>query len=376
MGRWVKVYIIDQENNAVTPISKRTFSELGFKERDHLQEWIAKRPEILGEELLIIQKEFDGWTETRERLDLLALDKNGNLVVIENKLDDSGKDVVWQSLKYAAYCSTLKKSDVADIFEKYRRGVDSEQTAKDIITEFLDAASFEEASVNEGSGQRIILTGAKFRPEVTATCLWLINYQVDIQCIRIVPFGDDGKLFLNVEHIIPPPEADDFMVKVGSKEVSEKSSRGELRNSQKKRLAFYSQLLQKLTHKAQTCFANRSTTKDHWLSGGTGISSVNYNFHFLQDRVRFELYISKADAAENKAIFDFLFEHKAKIENDFNGELDWRRLPELKASRIFYEYLIDAYDEKNWDEAIDWLNKYMNIGITTFQPLLNQFNKT
>lgn len=33
-------------------------------------------------------------TDTRECLDLLALDKDGNLVIIENKLDDSGRDVV------------------------------------------------------------------------------------------------------------------------------------------------------------------------------------------------------------------------------------------------------------------------------------------
>jgi hypothetical protein len=30
---------------------------------------------MLGEELLIIQKEFDGFEDTNERLDLLALDK-------------------------------------------------------------------------------------------------------------------------------------------------------------------------------------------------------------------------------------------------------------------------------------------------------------
>ena len=55
---------------------------------------------------MILQEEFDGWDETRERLDVLALDKNGRLVIIENKLDDSGKDVVWQAQKYAAYCSS------------------------------------------------------------------------------------------------------------------------------------------------------------------------------------------------------------------------------------------------------------------------------
>ena len=72
-------------------------------------------PDALGEELLIIQKEFAGFDDTRERLDLLALDKRGQLVIIENKLDDSGRDVVWQAVKYAAYCSNLTKTQIIDI---------------------------------------------------------------------------------------------------------------------------------------------------------------------------------------------------------------------------------------------------------------------
>lgn len=95
------MYKINKSQNSITEIETKTFTELKFKERDHLQEWIAKEPECLGEELLIIQKEFDGFSETKERLDLLALDKEGNLVIIENKLDDTGRDVVWQALKYA-----------------------------------------------------------------------------------------------------------------------------------------------------------------------------------------------------------------------------------------------------------------------------------
>ena len=55
-----------------------------------MQEWISDNSYILGEKLLIIQKEFDGFSDTNERLDLLAMDENGKLVVIENKLDDSG----------------------------------------------------------------------------------------------------------------------------------------------------------------------------------------------------------------------------------------------------------------------------------------------
>jgi RecB family endonuclease NucS len=84
-----------------------------------LQEWIANNPECLGEELLIIQKEFDGFNDTNERLDLLAVDKQGNVVVIENKLDDTGRDVTWQVLKYASYCSTLNKEQVAKIYQDF-----------------------------------------------------------------------------------------------------------------------------------------------------------------------------------------------------------------------------------------------------------------
>nr|MBJ6969754.1 hypothetical protein [Vibrio cholerae] len=76
------MFKINVESNRIQRIATKRFSELGFRERDHLQEWLAYQPDALGEELLIIQKEFDGFDDTRERLDLLALDKYGNLVII------------------------------------------------------------------------------------------------------------------------------------------------------------------------------------------------------------------------------------------------------------------------------------------------------
>ena len=109
------MYKINKSTNSIEKLKESSFSDLSFNERDHLQEWIAKNPESLGEELLIIQKEYSGFYNTNERLDLLALDKESNLVVIENKLDDSGKDVVGQAIKYAAYCSRRRNSKVIKI---------------------------------------------------------------------------------------------------------------------------------------------------------------------------------------------------------------------------------------------------------------------
>lgn len=174
------MFVIESNTNSIKSLNRKSFSELGFKERTHLQEWIAGNPESLGEKLLIIQKEFSDFSETNERLDLLALDKDGNLVVIENKLDDSGKDVTWQALKYASYCSTLTKEEIRTIFQKYLDAQSSGKNATEVLSEFFDEADYEEIVLNQRMAQRIILVAANFRKEVTSTVLWLMNFKIKL----------------------------------------------------------------------------------------------------------------------------------------------------------------------------------------------------
>ena len=159
------MYLIDREKNRVMKLKKRTFTELKFRERDHLQEWIANNPTTLGEGLLIIQKEFSGFSETNERLDLLALDKVGNPVIIENKLDDSGKDVTWQVIKYASYCASLTKQDIINIYQAY---LGTNENAVEKLSEFFENRDISELVLNQGlNSQRLILVAANFRKEVT-----------------------------------------------------------------------------------------------------------------------------------------------------------------------------------------------------------------
>lgn len=167
------MFLIDKEKNEAISVDKKTFKELRFKERKHLQEWICKNTDILGERLLIIQKEFSGFDDTRDRLDILAIDEDGYLVVIENKLDDSGRDVVWQSLKYASYCSSLTKSEIKEIFQQYIDQQGENENAERVLCDFLGVDDFSEVELNSGD-QRIIMTAASFRKEVTSTAMWLL----------------------------------------------------------------------------------------------------------------------------------------------------------------------------------------------------------
>ena len=90
-------------------------------------------------------------------MDLLALDKKGNLVIIENKLDDTGRDVTWQALKYASYCSTLSKDDIKQIYQSFLDTNEPNSNSEDKLSEFFDGSEFDDIEINIGSGQRIFL---------------------------------------------------------------------------------------------------------------------------------------------------------------------------------------------------------------------------
>ena len=180
------MYILDKETNQLITAEPTTFKEQKLKERQHLQEWIAKNPEVLGEELLVIQKEFDGFSDTHERLDLLALDKEGKLVIIENKLDDSGRDVTWQAIKYASYCSSMSQDEIVSIFAKYLNT--TEDVAREKMLSFFDKEDMDDIELNSENSQRIIFVAANFRKEVTSSALWLRNFGIDICCIKVSPY--------------------------------------------------------------------------------------------------------------------------------------------------------------------------------------------
>lgn len=210
------MFLINKEDKSAIKIPSKTFSELLFTERYDLQEWIANNSEILGEKLLIIQKEFSGFDDTNERLDLLALDQTGDLVIIENKLDDSGKDVTWQALKYVSYCAKLTTSEILEIFQGYLLSYGSNDLAEVKIREFFDAATLDEIALNQGD-QRIILVAANFRKEVTSTVMWLLEHDVKIRCMKVTPYLFNDNVLLDVEQIIPIKEVESYMIGLAKK---------------------------------------------------------------------------------------------------------------------------------------------------------------
>ncbi|MBE8718552.1 DUF4268 domain-containing protein [Cellvibrio polysaccharolyticus] len=358
------MFTVNHQTNRISPVKTKKFSELGFTERKHLQEWLAHEPSSLGEELLIIQKEFDGFDDTRERLDLLALDKDGNLVIIENKLDDSGRDVVWQALKYASYCASLTKAQIVEIYQQYLDRyepvtgevdlLNAPASASARICEFLDAPDLDELKLNLGNSQRIMLVAANFRKEVTSTALWLLGQGISIACFKITPYSLGEQLLINIDQIIPTPEAKELMIGINAKEAEEKTTEVVLKNRHTVRREYWERALEAFQKSACQLYNNISPSKDHWLSAGSGLSGCPYNLIFLQKELRVELWISRGVTEENKYLFDLLSQSKQDIEHTFGAELEWMRLDEKKSCRIQFSTKADGFNKETWPQAVAW----------------------
>lgn len=197
------MYKVDLANKKLKALPKATFKALGLKERFDIQEWVESTPSILGEELLVIAKEYV--LPTNSRLDLLAVDKKANLVVIELKRDDSGSAVDWQSIKYASYCSSFTYDEILNIYAEYLGTNEDEAELR--IENFI-----QEETKKLNDQQRIILASREFHSDVASAVMWLRDFGVEIQCVKLEPYTDeDGELYINPSIIIPLPEAKDYI---------------------------------------------------------------------------------------------------------------------------------------------------------------------
>lgn len=349
------MYKIDKITNNVIKLEERLFGHLKIREREHLQEWIAKNPEMLGEELLIIQKEFDGFNDTQERLDLLALDKDGGLVIIENKLDDSGRNVVWQALKYASYCSTLTTSQIVNIYQQYLDRWQHGDNAKQNLLDFLERT--EEEMLLNRNDQRIIFVANNYRKEVTSTVLWLLDHEVQIQCFRATPYSMGDEVFLQVEQIIPLPETKEFMIDAKEKEKEEQAKSKTVEQSESQLIKFWSLLKLKLSEE-KLDYLERTSAQPHYSSGfwkGRG----KFAFCIGRSHYRVELYFQ--DDADKKFI-EGMAKYQHEIQAKHEGLIEWERLDGKKASRIKFEMPIEKFtnlpgrfgEEKSWEEIAEW----------------------
>lgn len=285
------ILLINKDKKLEKVIRKVNFSEMGVWERTHMEEWIAERPDILGEELLTITTEYDRFDKTSKRLDILAVDRTGKLVVIELKRDVADKFIDLQAIHYAAYCSTHTLEDVIEIRAEYTNK--SKEDVEIEIQNFIKNEDFTDFD----DQPRIILVANEFKEETLAAVLWLRDSEIDITCVKFEAYEVNDNIVITPNIIIPLPEAKQFMIYREKK--SKKSS--EIKSTEENHLKTapdeIKELYQKLKESVKDLEDDIVVKAKKWYIAFVSKSS-NVNFIYLsihQKQIKIVLNLKKGE---------------------------------------------------------------------------------
>lgn len=209
-------------DDSIEPLPQTSFAEQGVMERSDLQRLLKANIEVVADDVLVIAEEFGEWTDSRRRIDLLAVDRHANMVVIELKRDGEGGHMELQSIRYAAMVSSMTFDRAADVYQAF---LDDCECGEDAQAKLLDFLDWDEPHEEDfGRDVRIILVAAGFSKELTTAVLWLNERDLDIRCVRLKPYMLGSDVVMDAQQIVPLPEVQEYQVRVREKAIVSRES--------------------------------------------------------------------------------------------------------------------------------------------------------
>ncbi|MEZ8280924.1 MULTISPECIES: hypothetical protein [Vibrio] len=221
--------IYELAKDTLIKVEPTSFEAERLKERQDIQRLLRANIEAISPDTLVIAEEYGHFVESNRRIDLLGIDKSANLVVIELKRDDDGGHMELQAIRYAAMVANLTWEQAVSAYKEFLAQTEQAQDAESSLLDFLDWDSPQEDEF--GKDVRIVLAARNFSKEITTSVLWVNDMGLDITCVRLNPLRLDERLLLNVEQIIPLPEAFDYQIEVRHKKREERAARVGQRDS-------------------------------------------------------------------------------------------------------------------------------------------------
>ena len=210
----MSLHKFSNDNTRLFPVEKTSFWAEGVLEVKHIQEALAADIEILEQGLMVIAREYNKWAGSQKAIDILAIDRDGTLVVIELKRGNNDKYVDLQAIRYAGMVSVMSREDIVSTYKEYAK-LGSESEAEEAVSVFLGGDRLDEYSL--GENVRIFLVAEEFADEVIATVLWLNTQGLDISCYTLSPYKFRDELLLFAQRLIPLREASEWQGKFAQK---------------------------------------------------------------------------------------------------------------------------------------------------------------
>lgn len=196
---------LDPSTKTLVPVSSTTLTQANILERTHLQEaivqsWDAFISEMGYEELFLVGSEIVPHDSCRDRIDLLAISRDGTPVVFELKRH---RDRL-QLLQAISYAAMIAKWDAARFLAAL--GTKDDEDAEELRS-LLGNDGFELRD------PEIVLVAESFDPEVILAAEWLSQFGVPISAFAISGVEHRGDTLISIDQRFPLAGVDDVYVR-------------------------------------------------------------------------------------------------------------------------------------------------------------------
>ena len=172
-----------------------------------LERWLKSNPDKILEDGRILIMGRQVRTDTGGYIDLLGVDREGNVVVVELKRDRTPRDVVAQALEYAAFAARL---DV-DALEEILRAHEPDQSSLSLADCHRECFSIDPSeAVTFNKDQRIVIVGQQVTPAIRQTATFLGSKGIHVTCVEFTFFEAVGggrllsqEIVVGREHLKP-----------------------------------------------------------------------------------------------------------------------------------------------------------------------------
>ena len=218
------LYQMSNQNTGFEKVDETSLGNEGILERQDLQRIIRDQPEVIEPGLFIVAEEYSNWAESGKSIDLLGIGKDRNLVVVELKRGDSGEHMELQAIRYAAMAANMTLGQIVDAHRQYLEIRGLGEDAQDRIHGLLEAEDGVGEPQVATERPRILLVSEGFSKELTTSVLWLNDAGLDIRCVRLRGYRYGDGLLIDVDQVIPLPEAQAILCRFATGRRSLKNS--------------------------------------------------------------------------------------------------------------------------------------------------------
>ncbi|KTG11429.1 hypothetical protein AUR64_04020 [Haloprofundus marisrubri] len=328
---------------------------------------------IGGEDLLYLSRQ-EGPSDDQTTFDLIAVDANGDIVILELKRDRTPRDIISQALDYASGLRNTTYETLADWYEEFRQAHDIETPTPSALNE-AHADYFEldeplsEREFNQD--QRLLLLADEFDEKTISVADFLREHGIDVICVTHQSFRSEEGLHLLTTEAIRRPlrEEPQSMGEDGSRD-------GPTTRKAEQQLAFWKRVKEEIasrnsplnngwTPKNNTA-CNLKTVAGAPIQGGCKVNEQVVEMRF----------IIKDDAE----LYRTLNESQEEIEDRISTALSTTTLAEYQSEwiaptettatkdrgKFIVRRSIDFDDEKKLMEGVQWLVEVGDVFFEVF----------